>query len=130
MLDGADEAEIKRCKKIFSSFTSGDIACILNTLIRIKRASDVEVELMLLGYTGIRKPAEVERTDLKIKPNSISADIANETKVANESLRAKTTMTAEEEKDLVNKTLTTMDMDNILSVFDASVFTGDISDLK
>lgn len=130
MVDGADESEIKRCKKIFSSFTSGDISNILSTLIRIKRAADVEVEMMMLGYTGIRKVVTQGVETLKVKPNSISSDVAKETMVANASLQEKVTMSEEEKKELVDKTMTSMDMNSIMAAFGASVFTGNPDDLK
>ena len=55
-VDGVDADEIKRYKNIFTKFDSGDIAHILTTLTEIQKGRNFEAQLLLLGYTGLRKP--------------------------------------------------------------------------
>lgn len=127
-VDGADAAEIARCKKIFSAFSAMDIAHILTTLVRIQRAQDAEVEMLMLAYTGIRKPVGVA-VEMELKVSDVDKDMAKEMHVANESIQKKVTMTPEDEKTLVASATTEMSQEDVISAFGAALFEGDISKL-
>lgn len=127
-IDGADAAEIARCKKIFSAFSAMDIAHILTILVSIQRAQDAEVEMLMLAYTGVRKPL-VSVEDTVPKLTDVSKDMAKEMRVANESIQKKVTLTPEEEKALVADATETMASEDVISAFGAALFEGDISQL-
>lgn len=49
---GLDISEIKRYRQIFSKFSTSDIVHLL-TLLKTIQKGDIEMELLLLGYTGL-----------------------------------------------------------------------------
>ena len=134
-VDGVDAAEIKQYQKIFNSFNTGDLANILTTLLRIKSCSDIEANLLQLGFTGIRKPKayqEVEGTTPNAKAlidslSKPSADIAKEKTMSSEAFNKATTATEEEVKRLENIANTQVTENQLMSAFNVTEFTGDLS---
>ena len=133
-VDGVDEGEIKQYQKIFITFKTSDIAYILNTLLDIQKSPDIESRLILLGYTGIRKPKPevtamgngedmAEQYGLT-RPES---DIAAEKSLSSEAFKETTTATAEEIKDIEKQGTAPVSMDSILKSFNVTTFTGDSS---
>lgn len=68
-VEALDKDEIKQYSKLFSKFTHGEILYILNLLVDIQKnsnRSDIEGNLMLLGYQGIPKDMSIkEETDME-----------------------------------------------------------------
>ena len=134
-VDGVDAAEIKQYQKIFNSFNTGDLANILTTLLRIKSCSDIEANLLQLGFTGIRKPKayqDVEGTAPNAKAlidslSKPSADIAKEKTMSSEAFNKATTATEEEVKSLENIANTQVTENQLMSAFNVTEFTGDLS---
>lgn len=55
-VEALDRLELKKYMEIFKRVKGEDLAYLLSKLVSIKKSNDIECELMLLGYTGIRKP--------------------------------------------------------------------------
>lgn len=58
VVEALDESEKNAYKKLFSKFSTGDVAHLLNLLLSMKKSLDVEARLLLLGYTGLKQPQQ------------------------------------------------------------------------
>lgn len=133
-VDGLDSAEMKLFKKIFMSFNTGDIAYILETLIKIQKSPDIEVQLMLLGYTGVRKP----KTGVYTNPNnddSLKADLMNtaagvarEQQMGTQTRNAEGEVTKEEVNQIVTSATSEVNEDALLGMFNVVKFEGNVTD--
>lgn len=70
-IEALDISEVEQYKKLFKKFNVEDVANVLDELLRIKESRDIEANLMLLGYKGVRGSKDV--------PASLSADIIDTT---------------------------------------------------
>lgn len=120
-VDGFDAKDIKAYSKVFGSFTRGEIAAILNKLVKIKEKSlntqDVETYLLLWGYTGIESNVSSEA-----QLDGATVEMQNELEkfksVASENFTKETTVSEEEKEEIVTQEMTSIQSDDdILDMF-------------
>lgn len=94
-IEALDMSEIEQYKKLFKRFNIEDITKILGELLRIKESRDIEANLMLLGYKGIKSSKEepVSLTNI-IDPTLHSA--AEDKKAGDEAYQESIQVTEEE----------------------------------
>ena len=98
-VDAVDESELDNYKKLFMKFSVSDIAHILTSLIDIKNSGgDLEAKLMLLGYTGLKKPKEKEIEYI----DNTQYSAAEEKKTGEVELEKSKVMTEEEKEKIIS----------------------------
>lgn len=127
-VEGVDGEEMRQYRKVFSAFRTKDIAYVLSTLIDIQKAPDIEVRLLLLGYTGLFKPVveTVERTAESISPGT--STVSKEQQLNSDIRNATLVPTAEDIEKITETVHTTATMDTVMNMFDVTKYTGNISD--
>ena len=104
-VEALDASEIKQYKKLFAQFNVGDVAYLLNLLLGIQRERDVEAKMLLLGYTGLKKPKNHYNPDT---PQSVMIDevmhkASSEKREGDKNYLESVTMTEEETGSFVEK---------------------------
>lgn len=133
-LDGVEEGEVKQYQKIFSSFKTVDIGYILCTLLEIQKAPDIEARLLLLGYTGIRKPRASAETNniedvLKQAMMNPAEDKGTEKNMTADAIKGLTVATEADKQAIVNKAKEATSVDNLMTAFaSATQYTGSVDD--
>lgn len=115
-IEALDISEIEQYKKLFKKFNVEDIANVLDELLRIKESRDVEANLMLLGYKGIKSSKDV--------PVSLSASIidttihsaAEDKKAGDEAYQESITVTEEEKLKKIEDFSKPMNFEEIASL--------------
>jgi len=130
-VDGVEEGEMKQYQKIFNSFRTVDIAYILNTLLDIRKSSDIEARLILLGYEGLRKPKEhnviVDSNENLLKKADVKSDVAHEKNLSSDAFRNMTTASDMEITKIANNGTAKSSIDDVMKAFNVTQFTGDKS---
>ena len=103
IVEALDKSEIQQYKRIFKSFSASEMAYLLNLLLRIKNSQDIEAQLLLLAYTGIRnkgKFAVSEESEESIITDIPQSNVVDEKKAGENNYNESITM-SEDEKALM-----------------------------
>ncbi|MNV25835.1 DNA polymerase III subunit tau [compost metagenome] len=75
-LEGLDKSEIDLYTKLFQRFSVDNLVHILNTLLSIKSSQDLELKLLILGYTGLTPSnSDAKRSEVaQLTPVSVAAE--------------------------------------------------------
>lgn len=72
-VDALDKEEITRYSKLFKKFTQGNVLYLMNLLVDIQKnsnVSDIESNLMVLGYKGIPKDNHIKNDVDEVQSNT------------------------------------------------------------
>lgn len=123
VVEALDKSEIDRYRKIFTYFSPGDIAYMLTKFMQIKGSKDIEAELLLLGYTGLRKNIkEVEDTskdDLKLVDISGITPM-QEKREGDENYLDSIKVTDEEKESFIKDNSKVVDIEDIAKMFNCT----------
>lgn len=105
-VEAMDKVEIKQYKELFSRFSVGDIAYLLQLLIKIKDSKDIEARLLLLGYTGIKRQSQaavIEKSESDAELVDVSAfNPTQERTHGNNNYLKEITMSDDEKEEFVS----------------------------
>lgn len=139
-VDEVDESEYKLYAQLFSKFTADELAYMLDWLARTRNAPNLELQLMLLGYTGINKAIQRtsgaassdDTTENKLDSQLAALSEAKATAASDAAANTEAvtggaeTLTQEEAiAQLVQSQMTPMSEKEMLDLFDGAVMTVD-----
>jgi DNA polymerase-3 subunit gamma/tau len=121
VVEALDKSEITQYKKLFSSFSVGDVAHLLNLLLDMKSSLDVEAKLMLLGYTGLKRQhiSNVSNDLTLVDTSNITASM--EKKEGDANYISSITMTEDEKTSFIDKHKQTVTGDMLADMFQGTV---------
>lgn len=116
-VEGLDRSEINQYRVLFSKFTPGDIAYLLDLLLAMKSSQDIEAKLLLLGYRGIlrQSSAVTEEKDDLLDATKIKA--ADEKSVGDKNYLQSITMTEEDKKSFIEERSKPVDLNTLATMF-------------
>lgn len=126
-VDGLETEEIKQYQKIFSNFSASHIAFMLNEFNAIAASSDVEVRLLLMGYTGVKKKEVVEAQAVLPPQTNAASETAKEKNIGMQTHHDRITPTQEEVDNVVKAKTSPLAMEDMLALFGSNTkkFVGD-----
>lgn len=116
IVEALDKSEIQQYKRIFKSFSASEMAYLLNLLLRIKNSQDIEAQLLLLAYTGIRnkgKFAVSEESEESIITDIPQSNVVDEKKAGENNYNESITMSEDEKALMVESYNKPMDADAV-----------------
>ena len=116
IVEALDKSEIQQYKRIFKSFSASEMAYLLNLLLRIKNSQDIEAQLLLLAYTGIRnkgKFAVSEESEESIITDIPQSNVVDEKKAGENNYNESITMSEDEKTLMVESYNKPMDADAV-----------------
>lgn len=116
IVEALDKSEIQQYKRIFKSFSASEMAYLLNLLLRIKNSQDIEAQLLLLAYTGIRnrgKIVDTESSDESVIVDIPQSNVVDEKKAGEANYNDSITMTEDEKTLMVESYNKPMDADAV-----------------
>lgn len=116
IVEALDKSEIQQYKRIFKSFSASEMAYLLNLLLRIKNSQDIEAQLLLLAYTGIRnkgKFAVSEESEESIITDIPQSNVVDEKKAGENNYTESITMSEDEKALMVESYNKPMDADAV-----------------
>lgn len=116
IVEALDKSEIQQYKRIFKSFSASEMAYLLNLLLRIKNSQDIEAQLLLLAYTGIRnkgKFATSEDSEESIITDIPQSNVVDEKKAGENNYNESITMSEDEKALMVESYNKPMDADAV-----------------
>ena len=119
---GLDVSEIKRYRKIFSKFSNNDIIQLLK-LLKSMKTSDIETELLLLGYEGLLNRGVKKEEDIDailIKDNG-SEDVAKEHNEGVKNYIDNKTISDEKVNEILNNSDDNLSLDDLAVMFGGEV---------
>lgn len=130
-VEALDKEEIKQYTSIFSKFDPGAISFLLHTLSKLNYKKDVESELLLLGYTGIRgsllgedSRTRAENAIEKIAPMTADYSAQSESVEGDTNWQRGLHMTEEEKTEFIESQKGSGDVSEL-----AAFFSGEIVNL-
>lgn len=119
-VEALDQSEYKKYLKIFKKIEASDLAYLLSKLVEIKSSKDIEAQLMLLGYNGIRKPKINQM--FNSSDNNEFADMskskASEEKITGEKRHIESiTMTEDEKQEIIQNQQVSVGATDIAKMF-------------
>lgn len=102
-VEALDKSELAKYRKIFGAFSVFDIAHLLQLLIDMQRSKDIETRLLMLGYTGLLRPAtETKKESIQLIDDKMSTP-AQEKRSGDEFYLESITLTEEESQQFIEK---------------------------
>lgn len=117
VVEALDKSEIDQYKRLFSQFSVGDVAHLLNLLLDMKTSLDVEAKLMLLGYTGLKRASLVQQNDELALIDTKGITASQEKKEGDANYIASITMDKQEVGSFVEKHTEKLSVDALATMF-------------
>lgn len=123
-VEALDKSEVITYKKIFSRFTPGDLAYLLDLLMNMKSSMDVEAKLILLGFTGLRRNSITTNMNSGSLPSTIDirqASVAEEKLEGSENYLKSITMSESEKENLIENNNQALTVDLLTQMFQGTL---------
>lgn len=114
-LDGMTDGELKSYKNLFSKFTVEQIGMLLEKLLSL-RDGDIELKLIMMGYTGLTRHQNDDDVDL-LSVESQENELAVEKEEHLRQTKKSFEVDEEAQQERVSELEQTMDFDGILDLF-------------
>lgn len=123
-VEGLDKAEIELYKRTIAKLSRSELAFLLNKLSNLRHQKDIETELLLLGYTGIKNQSlrgTQETTGGIVEVKESSKTLQNEKSEGVQNHLVSVTITPEQEKEMIDTQNKPVGADALAKMFGKSI---------
>lgn len=119
-VEGLSDGELKAYKTLFSEFTVGQIAMLMDKLLDLK-SSDTETKLLLLGYTGLTEKRESSNKSDSVEIEYSDSEISAESNANLKNTEAKNSVSEEVAKLAIESETGVVGMDALAEMFGGTI---------